>query len=79
MQLVVVIAVRKAVRAATITFTATSTIRFFIRYLPSRLVAVRVILVTAFALTGVDHDTKVPGTSVSTAYAYIHPTLRHRL
>ena len=27
---VVVIAVRKAVRAATITFTATSTIRFFI-------------------------------------------------
>ena len=30
MQLVVVMAVRKAVRAATITFTATSTMRFFI-------------------------------------------------
>ena len=30
MQLVVVMAVRKAVSAATITFTATSTIRFFI-------------------------------------------------
>ena len=47
----VVVAVRKAVRAATMTFTATSTIRFFMRHLPSRLVAVRVILVTAFALT----------------------------
>ena len=35
MQLVVVMAVRKAVRAATITFTATSTIRFFMRHLPS--------------------------------------------
>ncbi len=35
MQLVVVMAVRKAVRAATITFTATSTIRFFMRPLPS--------------------------------------------
>ena len=44
---VVVIAVRKAVRAATITFTATSTIRFFIHYLPFRLVAVRVIIITA--------------------------------
>ena len=32
MQLVVVMAVRKAVSAATITFTATSTIFFFIRY-----------------------------------------------
>ena len=32
---VVVIAVRKAVRAATITFTATSTMRFFTRHLPS--------------------------------------------
>ena len=31
MQLVVVMAVRKAVSAATITFTATSTIRFFIQ------------------------------------------------
>ena len=35
MQLVVVMAVRKAVSAATITFTATSTIRFFMRHLPS--------------------------------------------
>ena len=35
MQLVVVMAVRKAVRAATITFTATSMTRFFIRHLPS--------------------------------------------
>ena len=35
MQLVVVMAVRKAVSAATITFTVTSTIRFFMRHLPS--------------------------------------------
>ena len=34
-ELVVVMAVRKAVSAATITFTATSTIRFFMRHLPS--------------------------------------------
>ena len=33
MQLVVVMAVRKAVSAATITFTATSIIRFFMRHL----------------------------------------------
>ena len=32
MQLVVVMAVRKAVSAATITFTAISIMRFFIRY-----------------------------------------------
>ena len=37
-QLVVVMAVRKAVRAATITFTATSMKRFFIRYIFHRLV-----------------------------------------
>ena len=35
MQLVVVMAVRKAVSAATITFTAISTIRFFILFLLS--------------------------------------------
>ncbi len=35
MQLVVVMAVRKAVSAATITFTATSMTRFFMRHLPS--------------------------------------------
>ena len=38
MQLVVVMAVKKAVSAATATFTAISTIRFLIRHLPSRLV-----------------------------------------
>ena len=43
MQLVVVMAVRKAVRAATMTFTAISMMRFFIRYL------LRLVLIEAIA------------------------------
>ena len=49
MQLVVVMAVRKAVRAATITFTAISMIRFFIRHLLPLVLIETVATITATA------------------------------
>ena len=55
MQLVVVMAVRKAVSAATITFTATSIIRFFIILHSSLFTRLGVrIVVVILALAGVD-------------------------
>ena len=44
---VVVIAVRKAVSAATATFTAISTKRFFIRYTSPRLILDQVVIIVA--------------------------------
>ena len=61
MQLVVVMAVRKAVRAATTTFTAISMIRFFIIFnYPLSIIncALRLVLVQSFAtITTVTADT----------------------
>ena len=55
MQLVVVMAVRKAMSAATITFTATSIIRFFIILHSSLFTRLGVgIVIVIFALAGVD-------------------------
>ena len=46
---VVVMAVRKAVRAATITFTAISMKRFFMRHLLSRLILIETVATVATA------------------------------
>ena len=57
MQLVVVMAVRKAVSAATITFTATSIIRFFIILHSSLFTRLGVrIIVIIFTFAGVDDE-----------------------
>ena len=81
MQLVVVMAVRKAVSAATITFTATSMILFFITHYSlfvihyslarraPRLVLIEVCSsVTATTSTGIDHEARsLSGHSEATA------------
>ena len=59
MQLVVVMAVRKAVRAATITFTPISIMRFFIRYLLSRLIVITILAATAVVAASVFTTTRV--------------------
>ena len=66
MQLVVVIAVRKAVSAATITFTATSIILFFIRLhfslftfhysLAKRLALIQIITSVTTGTAGIDYE-----------------------
>ena len=77
MQLVVVIAVRNAVSAATTTFTAISMIRFFIRY-PSLVTCVyRVVVITASGSAGVDHKRRsLSRHSEATA---IHPAVLRQL
>ena len=66
MQLVVVMAVRKAVSAATITFTATSMIFFFIRFhcslftihfsLAKRLALIQIVASVTTGTSGINHE-----------------------